>query len=85
MFDPKAADSLGYTQSAVSQMVQAIEEELSTTLIFRSRNGISLTPDGEQFLPYIKKVCYVYTNKKTLPISSRYFIDFLVERFKEQD
>lgn len=53
----KAADTLGYTQSAVSQMVQSIEEELSTTLIFRSRKGISLTPDGEQFLPYIKKVC----------------------------
>lgn len=53
----KAADSLGYTQSAVSQMVRSIEEELSTTLIFRSRKGIRLTPDGEQFLPYIKKIC----------------------------
>ncbi|WP_085992907.1 LysR family transcriptional regulator [Oceanobacillus senegalensis] len=56
----KAADALGYTQSAVSQMIQAIEEELSTTLISRSRKGVHLTSDGEQFLPYIKKVCYAY-------------------------
>ncbi|RLL45475.1 LysR family transcriptional regulator [Oceanobacillus piezotolerans] len=54
----KAANDLGYTQSAVSQVIQTMEAELSTTLIFRSRSGISLTPDGEQFLPYIKKVCY---------------------------
>lgn len=52
----KAAENLGYTQSAVSQMVQSLEEELQTTLLFRSRKGLSLTPDGEQFLPYIKNV-----------------------------
>mgnify|MGYP001165762834 CR=1 FL=1 len=52
----KAANELGYTQSAVSQLVQSLEEELSTTLIFRSRKGIRLTPDGEQFLPYIANI-----------------------------
>lgn len=56
----KAANELGYTQSAVSQMIHSIEEELSTTLIFRSRKGIALTPDGEEFLPYIKNVCNSY-------------------------
>lgn len=53
----KAAEQLGYTQSAVSQMVLSLEQELSTTLILRSRKGISLTPDGEEFLPYIRKIC----------------------------
>jgi DNA-binding transcriptional LysR family regulator len=53
----KAAEELGYTQSAISQMVHSLEEELSTTLILRSRTGITLTPDGEEFLPYIKKIC----------------------------
>ena len=53
----KTAEELGYTQSAISQMVVSLEEELSTTLILRSRKGISLTPDGEEFLPYIKKIC----------------------------
>lgn len=52
----KAAVDLGYTQSAVSQMVQALEDELSTTLIFRSRKGITLTPDGKEYLPYINNV-----------------------------
>lgn len=52
----KAAKELGYTQSAISQMVHSLEEELSTTLILRSRKGITLTPDGEEFLPYIKKL-----------------------------
>ena len=52
----KAADALGYTQSAVSQMVHTIEEELSTVLFTRSRKGVVLTPDGEEFLPYIKNL-----------------------------
>lgn len=52
----KAALKLGYTQSAISQMVQALEEELGTTLIARSRKGITLTPDGEEFLPFITRV-----------------------------
>ncbi|RKQ34754.1 LysR family transcriptional regulator [Oceanobacillus halophilus] len=56
----KAAEDLRYTQSAVSQMIQSIESELATTLIVRSRKGISLTSDGEQFLPYIKKVNYAH-------------------------
>lgn len=53
----KAAEELGYTQSAISQMVHSLEEELSTILIIRSRTGITLTPDGEEFLPFIKKIC----------------------------
>ena len=32
----KAAKSMGYTQSAVSQMIKSLEEELDTTLIRRS-------------------------------------------------
>ncbi|WP_342512387.1 LysR family transcriptional regulator [Sporosarcina sp. FSL K6-1522] len=52
----KAAEELSYTQSAISQMVHSLEKELSTTLILRSRKGITLTPDGEEFLPYIKNI-----------------------------
>ncbi len=56
----KAAEKLGYTQSAISQMVQSLEEELSTTLLLRSRKGIALTPDGQEFLPYIKNLRNAY-------------------------
>lgn len=56
----KAAQELGYTQSAVSQMIQSLEDELSTTLIARSRKGVALTPDGEEFFPYITNVYNSY-------------------------
>lgn len=54
----KAAEELGYTQSAISQMIHSLEEELKTTLILRSRKGITLTPDGKEILPYIKNIYY---------------------------
>ena len=38
----KAAKSMGYTQSAVSQMIKTIEDELGTTLIRRSKKGIEI-------------------------------------------
>jgi DNA-binding transcriptional LysR family regulator len=56
----KAAAELGYTQSAVSQMVRALEEELSTTLFLRSRQGVTLTPDAEEFLPYLKALHHAH-------------------------
>ena len=52
----RAADELGYTQSAVSQAVKALERELGTTLIERGRQGVSLTRDGKQYLPYLRQI-----------------------------
>lgn len=59
----KVANELGYTQSAVSQMIKTIEQELSTTLIKRSREGISLTEDGRDFYPFLLNI---YTAEKAL-------------------
>lgn len=56
----KAADAMGYSQSAVSQMVQSLESELSLKLLYRSRNGIKLTPEGEALLPYIQRTVNHY-------------------------
>ena len=53
----RAADELGYTQSAVSQMIKSLEEDLRTTLLIRSRHGISLTANGEELVPYIREIC----------------------------
>lgn len=53
----KAAEQLGYTQSAISQLIQSLERDLETKLIIRSRTGVKLTPDGEAYLPYIKNIC----------------------------
>lgn len=53
----RAAEELNYTQSAVSQMIHTLEEELSATLLLRSRGGIELTADGKEYLPYIRSIC----------------------------
>lgn len=51
-----AARVMGYTQSAVSQMIKVLEEELGVTLLLRSRTGVTLTREGELLLPYIRDV-----------------------------
>ena len=50
----KAADALGYSQSAVSQMIQSLEAELELTLLHRGHRGVKLSPEGESLLPYIQ-------------------------------
>src|SRR5215218_5544551 len=41
-----AAESLAYTQSAVSQQIAALEREAGTTLVDRSARGVRLTDAG---------------------------------------
>ena len=52
----KAAQLMGYTQSAVSQMVHTLETELGTKLVERSKNGIVLTKDGESYYSSINGI-----------------------------
>lgn len=52
----RAAESLGYSQSSVSHMLKVLEDELGCTLLTRGRNGIQLTAEGEQLLPYINEI-----------------------------
>src|SRR5439155_15342184 len=42
-----AAESLSYTQSAVSQQIAALEREAGTQLVTRGSRGIKLTEAGE--------------------------------------
>jgi DNA-binding transcriptional LysR family regulator len=42
----RAARTLGYTPSAVSQQVSKLEREVGATLISRTRQGVELTPAG---------------------------------------
>jgi DNA-binding transcriptional LysR family regulator len=48
----KAAERLHITQSALSQRIMNLEEELGTTLFIRDRKGIRLTEGGEELLRY---------------------------------
>ena len=46
----KAAESLGYSQSAVTVQIRQLEEELHTRLFDRMGKRITLTDPGAQFL-----------------------------------
>ena len=56
----KAADSLSYTQSGVSRMINDLEKEWKVSLLERSRSGVRLTSDGMKLLPYARNVCDEY-------------------------
>ena len=56
----KAAEAMGYTQSAVSRMVADLEDEWNLNLLRRSRGGLALSSDGLMLLPYIKDLCSHY-------------------------
>jgi DNA-binding transcriptional LysR family regulator len=51
-----AADKLGYTQSAVSQQIAALEREAGATLIERNPRGIRLTDAGEALVRHADKI-----------------------------
>ncbi|QIB69205.1 LysR family transcriptional regulator [Aminipila butyrica] len=65
----KAGKSLGYTQSAVSQMLNSLEEELNTTLLFRSKSGIAVTDEGLELLPFIEDLCHSHDTLSERAIS----------------
>lgn len=56
----KAAEALGYTQSAMSQMIASLEDELSIKLLNRYRTGAKLTIEGAELYPYIERTIYQY-------------------------
>ncbi|MFJ4435524.1 LysR family transcriptional regulator [Streptomyces sp. NPDC088923] len=47
-----AAAALGYTQSAVSRQLSALEARLGVTLLERHARGVRLTPAGHALLPH---------------------------------
>lgn len=52
----EASRMLFVTQSAVSQQIKALEEELGTQLFVRHTHSVSLTESGKELLPLAKKV-----------------------------
>ncbi|MGX7196417.1 LysR family transcriptional regulator [Enterococcus olivae] len=51
-----AAEELGYSQSAISQIIHRLENELDIQLLVRSRSGIRLKKDGRDLLPLIEEI-----------------------------
>jgi len=52
------AEELGYTQSAISQQVRSLEEELGCILLERRRDGVRLTKDGAVLMPYLEAISH---------------------------
>src|SRR3954447_20394654 len=51
-----AADSLSFTQSAISQQIAALERETGTTLVQRNARGIRLTETGEALVRHAEAI-----------------------------
>ncbi len=56
----RAAESMGYTQAAVSQMIRSLENEYSLTLLTRTRKGVKITREGSQLYPLIRQFISVH-------------------------
>ncbi len=50
-----ASKRLYITQSAVSKSIKKLEEDLSTKLFYRNRNGVKLTEKGKELLFYVEE------------------------------
>lgn len=55
----KTGDRMGYTQSGVSRTLKALETELGFDLFLRTRDGVFLTPNGKEILPYVRQLLSV--------------------------
>lgn len=64
----KAAESLGYSQSAVTVQIRLLEEELGTRLFDRIGRKVTLTPQGSQFLTSAYDILYE-VNRAKLSVS----------------
>ncbi|TSI02574.1 LysR family transcriptional regulator [Lysinibacillus sp. BW-2-10] len=53
----RAAQSLNYTQSGISRMINDLESEWGISLFERGRGGIALTSDGLKLFPQVKRIC----------------------------
>ncbi len=70
-----ASKELGYSQSAVSQAVKSLENELGCVLLTRTRGTIKLSKDGEAFFPRIKALALAYEQLETKKKQVHGFVD----------
>ncbi len=56
----KAAEILNYSQSAISRMINDLEQEWKISILERGKTGVSLTSDGLKILPYAESLCNEY-------------------------
>ena len=52
----KAAENLYMGQPNLSRSIKELEQSLQITIFKRTPKGIEVTPDGEEFIQYAKKI-----------------------------
>ncbi|WP_086350907.1 LysR family transcriptional regulator [Candidatus Enterococcus clewellii] len=89
----EAAKSLFLSQPTLSNAIKELESEMGICLLHRSKSGVSLTEEGQEFLAYAKQVIdqvdllekrykHSYTRTSRLSISSQHYA-FSVHAFVE--
>ena len=63
-----AAEALGYTPSAVSQLVAALERDLGLNLLVRTRRGVIITEEGKRLVPIVRS--YLAREKEMYELAS---------------
>lgn len=95
----QAAKNLFISQPSLSNAIQALEKEMAITLFHRSKKGMTLTTEGEEFLQYTRQVLEQielmnnrYKNdkrpKQIFSISGQHYafaVDAFVKLLKELD
>ena len=81
-----AAGKLFISQSTLSHRIQLLEEELGVTLFARKQGSkiVSLTPEGERFMPLASQYLEIYPLKNTAMIKlvSIIYYGFLTNEFE---
>ena len=62
----KAAELLGYTQPALSQMIASLERELNMKLLYRTSHRVCLTIEGERVFPSLQKAVSQYLSMQEI-------------------
>ena len=67
----KAAESLGYSQSAITVQVQQLENELGVRLFDRIGKNVTITHYGQTFIPYARDVISAATRAANFAVDDR--------------
>ena len=67
----KAAEELGLTQAALSHHIRGLEQECQTKLFVRGRRGVSLTPQGADYLALVQGPLLAITSSTQSVFSGR--------------
>jgi DNA-binding transcriptional LysR family regulator len=87
----KAAEKLFITQPSLSNSIRELENELGIEIFIRSNRGVTLTPEGEEFLGYARQMMEHYRlitdrfvsksdSKEKFSVSAQHY-SFAVEAF----